>query len=213
MRAPKTAPSAVSARSKRAAILASAGTHFGRDGFDATRWSIIADEVGIGPTALYHYFESKAHCLLTIMRLQLERSFAMLQESSGPETDPLKAVETALRQVYAVTVDDILRLRVLHNNLTILSSPRALAREEAERLSARELLRDFETAWTQLLQRAMNAGEIPTREPQQMARAVLGLVVSVWSWFNPSGSLSITEVGEFTTACCMRMLGDPPAAN
>lgn len=207
----KTLPPPVSSRSKRAAILSSAGHHFGQDGYDATKWSTIADEVGIGQTALYHYFESKAHCLLSIMRLQLEQSFEMLQEASGRETDPLQAVEASLRQVYAVTPEDILRLRVLHSNLSILSTPRGLAREEAERLSARNLVRSFETAWTDLLKRAMDAHQIPERDPKQMARAVLGLVVSVWSWFNPKGGLSIIEVGDFTTDCCLRLLGDGPS--
>ena len=59
------------ARSARV-ILAAAIDSFGADGYEHTKWAKIADEVGIGQTALYHYFESKAHCLLTIMSLELE---------------------------------------------------------------------------------------------------------------------------------------------
>ncbi len=54
-------------RSKRALILTAAIDSFGQDGYEHTKWAKIADEVGIGQTALYHYFESKVHCLLTIM--------------------------------------------------------------------------------------------------------------------------------------------------
>ena len=36
--------------------------------------------MGIGQTALYHYFESKAHCLLTIMSLELTRSLELFRE-------------------------------------------------------------------------------------------------------------------------------------
>ena len=61
-------------RSKRAQILTVATEHFGTVGYEHTKWASIADEVGIGQTALYHYFESKAHCLLTIMRIQLADS-------------------------------------------------------------------------------------------------------------------------------------------
>src|SRR5919108_2694469 len=67
-------------RSKRAAILAAAVTKFGEVGYEATKWSDIAGEVGIGQTALYHYFESKAHCLLTIMSLELTRSLERFRE-------------------------------------------------------------------------------------------------------------------------------------
>lgn len=194
-------------RSKRGAILAAASRQFGEDGYDATKWSKIADEVGIGQTALYHYFESKAHCLFTIMRLQLEHSFATLQEVVASEEDALTAVETALRRVYDVTRDDVLRLRVLHSNMALLATPRSSAREEAERQAARGLIRDFEQAWAALLERAMDAGQIERQDARQLARLVLGLAVSVWSWFNPKGTLSIQEVGAFTTQCCVRLLG------
>jgi TetR/AcrR family transcriptional regulator, cholesterol catabolism regulator len=44
---------------KRAEILAAATERFGRDGYEHTKWADIAADVGVGPTALYHYFESK----------------------------------------------------------------------------------------------------------------------------------------------------------
>ena len=67
-------------RSKRAVILTAAIDSFGQDGYEHTKWAKIADEVGIGQTALYHYFESKAHCLLTIMSLELDRSLERFRE-------------------------------------------------------------------------------------------------------------------------------------
>jgi TetR/AcrR family transcriptional regulator, cholesterol catabolism regulator len=57
---------------KRAEILAAATQRFGRDGYEDTRWADIAADVGVGPTALYHYFESKQHCLYVIMDLTIE---------------------------------------------------------------------------------------------------------------------------------------------
>src|SRR5258708_19996778 len=60
--APRPSP-----RSKRELILATATADFARIGYRASRWSDVADSVGIGSTALYHYFVSKEHCLFTIM--------------------------------------------------------------------------------------------------------------------------------------------------
>jgi AcrR family transcriptional regulator len=45
---------------------------FGRDGYEDTKWADIAADVGVGPTALYHYFESKQHCLFVILALAIE---------------------------------------------------------------------------------------------------------------------------------------------
>src|SRR6201986_294074 len=52
---------------RRAEILTAAVDRFGRDAYENTKWADIADDVGIGPTALYHYFDSKQHCLYVIL--------------------------------------------------------------------------------------------------------------------------------------------------
>ena len=52
---------------KREQILEVAIDAFGRYGYEDAKWADVASAVGIGPTALYHYFESKQHCLYEIM--------------------------------------------------------------------------------------------------------------------------------------------------
>ena len=56
-----------SSRSKRDEILRTATAYFGENGYEATKLADVAAAVGIGSTALYHYFESKLHCLYVIM--------------------------------------------------------------------------------------------------------------------------------------------------
>ena len=56
-----------SSRSKREEILRTATAYFGENGYEATKLADVAAAVGIGSTALYHYFESKLHCLYVIM--------------------------------------------------------------------------------------------------------------------------------------------------
>jgi AcrR family transcriptional regulator len=56
-----------SPRSKRTLILATAIDQFGKLGYEHTKWASIADEVGIGQTALYHAvgigrFVGASHC-------------------------------------------------------------------------------------------------------------------------------------------------------
>src|ERR687884_2313657 len=88
-------------RSKRALILTAAIESFGKDGYEHTKWAKIADEVGIGQTALYHYFESKAHCLLTIMSLELQRSHDQFVEATKDETEPVEELRAAVRAAFA----------------------------------------------------------------------------------------------------------------
>src|SRR5437879_13252303 len=89
-----TSPQELGSR-KRAEILAIATERFGRDGYEDTKWADIAADVGVGPTALYHYFESKQHCLFVILDLAVEdfRSrFERFTEGNPRHLDALVAV-------------------------------------------------------------------------------------------------------------------------
>ncbi|WP_248963346.1 TetR/AcrR family transcriptional regulator [Sphaerisporangium perillae] len=193
-------------RSKRAAILAAAIKNFGKKGYEATKWSIVADEVGIGQTALYHYFESKAHCLLTIMRLELQRSHEMFLKATEGRSDPMEALREAVRAAYAVSENDVLQMRILQNNLAILAVPRNSKKEEAERLAARELVHRIESAWTELLERGMAEGVFARRDAHTLALNMLGMIVSVWRWYRPRGPVTMSAVSELTEDCCVRMV-------
>jgi TetR/AcrR family transcriptional regulator, cholesterol catabolism regulator len=193
-------------RSKRAAILAAAVTKFGEVGYEATKWSDIADEVGIGQTALYHYFESKAHCLLTIMRLGLRNSDTAFREAVLSASGDLDALGAAVRAAYAVSELEVQQNRILQANLALLANPRASEREEAERLASRDLVARIERNWEELLERGMASGAFARRDPQLSARSLLGLIVSVWRWYRPNGPLSLDEVSSFVTDSCVRMM-------
>ncbi|AEM83023.1 TetR/AcrR family transcriptional regulator [Streptomyces violaceusniger] len=193
-------------RSKRAAILAAAVDCFGETGFEATKWSTVAERVGIGQTALYHYFESKTHCLLTIMRLELQRSHDKFTEATEGVEDPTEALRAAVRAAYDVSDQEVLQMRILHNHMDLLSGTRKSKREEAERVEARKLVQLVERNWTNLLVRGMSMGAFPLRDAQLLGSGVLGLIVSVWRWYRPSGPTPLSEVGELIEGACVRMV-------
>ncbi|ADI12955.1 TetR family transcriptional regulator [Streptomyces bingchenggensis BCW-1] len=193
-------------RSKRAAILAAAVDCFGETGFEATKWSIVAERVGIGQTALYHYFESKTHCLLTIMRLELKRSHDKFTETTADVTDPVEALRAAVRAAYDVSDHEVLQMRILHNHMDLLAGPRKSKREEAERVEARRLVQLVERDWTNLLVRGMSMGVFPLRDAQLLGAGVLGLIVSVWRWYRPSGPTPLSEISELIEGACVRMV-------
>jgi TetR/AcrR family transcriptional regulator, cholesterol catabolism regulator len=193
-------------RSKRTAILSAAIKSFGKSGYEATKWSTVADQVGIGQTALYHYFESKAHCLLTIMRLELQRSHEMFLQATANQAGAMDALRAAVRAAYAVSEHDVLQMRILQNNVSILGMPRSSKREEGERLVARELVHRIENAWTELLQRGMDEGVFVERDAHTLALNMLGMVSSVWRWYRPKGQVTLTELSDLIEDCCVRMV-------
>ncbi|MFF1691040.1 MULTISPECIES: TetR family transcriptional regulator [unclassified Streptomyces] len=193
-------------RSKRAAILTSAVDCFGEAGFEATKWSTVAERVGIGQTALYHYFESKTHCLLTIMRLELERSHDRFVEATADVEDPVDALRAAVRAAYDVSPHEVLQMRILQNHMDLLSGARRSKREEAERVAARQLVQVVERDWTNLLVKGMSQGAFPLRDAQLLGSSVLGLIVSVWRWYRPSGPTPLAEISELIEGACVRMV-------
>ncbi|MEV4992939.1 TetR/AcrR family transcriptional regulator [Streptomyces niveus] len=193
-------------RSKRAAILTSAVDCFGEAGFEATKWSTVAERVGIGQTALYHYFESKTHCLLTIMRLELERSHERFVEATADVEDPVEALRSAVRAAYVVSPHEVLQMRILQSHMDLLSGSRRSKREEAERVAARQLVQVVERDWTNLLVKGMSQGAFPLRDAQLLGAGVLGLIVSVWRWYRPSGPTPLAEISELIEDACVRMV-------
>ncbi|MEU7306158.1 TetR/AcrR family transcriptional regulator [Streptomyces sp. NPDC007206] len=193
-------------RSKRAAVLTAAVDCFGETGFEATKWSTVAERVGIGQTALYHYFESKTHCLLTIMRLELQRSHDKFIEATADVEDPVEALRAAVRAAYDVSDHEVLQMRILQNHMDLLAGPRKSKREETERTAARQLVQVVERDWTNLIVRGMSQGVFPLRDAQLLGASVLGLIISVWRWYRPSGPTPLSEISELIEGACVRMV-------
>jgi TetR/AcrR family transcriptional regulator, cholesterol catabolism regulator len=201
-----TVPETEGPRSKRALILTAAIEKFGKDGYEHTKWATIAGQVGIGQTALYHYFESKAHCLLTIMSLELRRSLEAVRAATAEIDRADKALEAAIAVAYDVSAREVLQMRILQSHMDMLATPRPSEKEEVEREKARALVREIEEEWTGLIRRGMSAGDFPKRDAHAMATLVLAIVVSVWRWYRPGGPMTLDEVRELYTGACLRAL-------
>jgi TetR/AcrR family transcriptional regulator, cholesterol catabolism regulator len=198
-----------SARSKRADILRVATAIFGRDGFEHSKWADVAAEVGIGSTALYHYFESKLHCLYVIMADALEADLHDFERITGESDDHPTALVTVLRRLYDLDAQSVLRNRVLVSEQFLVGIHRESPREEEARQLARSRMRDLEFAWATFLARGMEQGVIPEADARLLTRAVLGLHNSVWHWYRPRGPLTLEEVSDFYVRRCLAVLGLP----
>src|SRR5438270_9758463 len=96
-----------SSRSKREGILATATAYFGEHGYEDTKWADVAAAVGIGSTALYHYFESKLHCLYVIMADALESFHTDFERIVSEHDDYLDALVSVLRSGYDLSEQDV----------------------------------------------------------------------------------------------------------
>lgn len=201
-----------SARSKHDAILDAAIQAFGRDGYEDSRWADVAKSVGIGSTALYHYFESKLHCLCVIMADTLQARLEEFEADTQGIADYPAAMQTVLRAGFDLSEHQVLCMRVLVAEQARLAVHRTSPREEEARQRARARTRDIEFAWATFLARAMEQGAIPEADPRLLTRAVLGLHNSVWHWYRSGGDLSLDDVADFFVDGCLAVLGLPTSA-
>jgi TetR/AcrR family transcriptional regulator, cholesterol catabolism regulator len=191
-----------SPRNKRAEIVAVATKFFGENGYEDTKWADIAKAVGLGPTALYHYFESKQQCLFEILVEAFEDAQAeFLRLTDG---DFATTLPVLVRGTFERDDREVCRARVLVSEQGLVRHPRSAPREEAARMRAFVLVKDYEASWRDFLAGGMAAGAIPRTDPELLARALIGIHNSVWQWYRPEGKLDLAEVADFYAP---RMLG------
>jgi AcrR family transcriptional regulator len=208
-KARSTTRSGPSSRSKRAAILETATELFGREGYEHSKWADVAAVVGIGSTALYHYFESKLHCLYEIMAEALEAEVEKFDRITGEHEDFAEALEAVLEAAFDLSEHELLRNRLLVSEQVLVGVHRPSAREEEARQLARDRTRDLEFKWAAFLTRGMEQGAIPDADPRLLARAILGLYNSVFHWYRPRGGLGLAEVSAFYVPRCLAVAGLP----
>jgi len=195
---------------KKEQILDVAIDYFGRYGYEETKWADVAAAVDIGSTALYHYFESKQHCLFEIMATTVGDYRGRFDRIVAEHSSWNDALVALLVDSFDISEQQVLRQRVMVAEFGRIATPRALPREEAARASARAQTRDLEFAWGTFLARGMQQGLMPENDPRLLTRAVLGLYNSVWHWYRPGGTLELRDVGKFFVSRQLAILGCPP---
>jgi AcrR family transcriptional regulator len=196
-----------SPRNKRVEIIAIATEYFGENGYEDTKWADVASAVGLGPTALYHYFESKQHCLFEILVEAVDEALGEFQRLNQGEFSV--AFAAVVRGSFERDHREVRRSRVLVAEQALVRHPRDAPREEDARVRAFALLKRYEESWRDLLAAGMEEGAIPTVDADLLARAVIGAYNSVWQWYRPEGRLELDEVADFYVPRLLVLAGLP----
>jgi AcrR family transcriptional regulator len=194
-------PPRPSSRSKRAAILESATREFARTGYRASKWSDIADAVGIGSTALYHYFVSKDHCLFTIMADVLRDNRDHFDTLQREGSEPREVIVAAMRHPFEGGDQAAVRHQLIMAEMNLLALDHAGPEPEREAyLRARSYAHDIVRDWTRYLEQCMREGSVPHQDPHLLARALIGLVSYVFAWYVPGAAASADAVSDALVA-------------
>jgi len=167
-------------------ILAAAVQIFGQKGFHATSMQEIAEAVNLQKASLYHHVSSKQEILVDVLDQALDLFIANMQvvmQSPLPPDDMLRQA----MQTYMVT---ILQQRDLAS--VLLLEHRSLEPE----LHARHIPRRdrFEGLWRDLIHQGVEAGCYFAVDPAMTARALLGVMNWVITWYSPQGNLTPEQI-------------------
>jgi AcrR family transcriptional regulator len=201
-RTPRPSP-----RNKRAEIVAVATEFFGENGYEDTKWADVAGAVGLGPTALYHYFESKQQCLFEILVEAVDDALAEFERLNQGEFSV--AFPAVVRGSFERSDREARRSRVLVAEQGLVRHRRQSPREEDARRRAFGLLKKYEASWRELLAGGMREGTIPTVDADLLTRTVIGTYNSVWQWYRPEGRLPLDAVADFYVPRLLALAGLP----
>ena len=87
-------------------ILQAARERFARDGYRATTNKLIAADVGITPTAIYHYVDSKAALYAAVYCDTIDRVYTEFEQAAAAESHLLARYTAVLRRANEMQLED-----------------------------------------------------------------------------------------------------------
>jgi AcrR family transcriptional regulator len=162
---------------------------FDRKGYAQTNINDIATELGLGRSAIYHYFRNKEEILAAMVEAEAltpSHQLQILMEQPG-----LSASERIRRGV----VDGIIRRLATGSRSILLSRLETQIPEELGPLynQGRRHIYDF---YVRCITEGIANGEFRELDPKIAAFAVIGMANWTSRWYSPKGSKSPKEIGE-----------------
>ena len=164
---------------------------FNRHGYDATSMGILAENLGISKSAIYHHVPSKGDLLKLALDHALGGLEAILEAPQARTGAADSRLEFVLRQTVAVLVE---RLPFV----TLLLRLRGNTDVEREALARR---REFDHAVARLVEEAVADGALRSDVDARTAtRLLFGMVNSLVEWYRPGGGLTADQLADAVVA-------------
>ncbi len=172
-------------------LLAVAVRVFNERGYDATSMDVLAKNLGLTKSSIYHHVAGKEELLELALNRALSGLFAVTTETEALSGRSVDRLEHVLRRSVEVLVAELpyvtLLLRVRGNSEV---ERRALARR-----------REFDTVIAELVAGAVAEGDVRAdADPAVTSRLLFGMVNSLIEWYRPRSDHPVDEVADALVA-------------
>jgi len=169
---------------RRLDILHAAARVFRRRGIAAAGMREIAEEAGLSPGNLYHYFSGKHEILLFCQGRTLERMLAAVQAAQGSAAERLRSVLRA----HVHSMLDELEGATAHLDVEALPG-----RLRAKMIGKRDA---YERAVRGIVAAGVKGREFARCDAALVTRAMLGAVNWTARWYRPDGPQGTDEIAD-----------------
>jgi AcrR family transcriptional regulator len=175
-------------KSAREDILRVFAKHVARDGYSDTSISDTARALGLSKGTVLHHFGTKRELLECVHVAYMERRLAEAHHILASLADPeaqLAAIVYALLKAHRDDRDATLAF--LREIVRFADADEAMTAIRAQRATYTQLV---ET----VVQRGMERGAFRSDDPTLVTLQIFGVCNYAWTWYRPSGPLSVEDV-------------------
>lgn len=179
---------------------------FDSKGYTQTGMGDIAREIGLGRSAVYHYFRNKEEILAALVEA----------EALGPSSELQELIDdtslTATERLRRAITNGIIRRLSSGSRFIFFSRLETQIPEHLEGLynQSRRQIYDF---YVRCITDGMASGEFREVEPKIAAFAVIGMANWTSRWYSPAGQKSPREIAEVIADIALQGLRAPEKQN
>jgi len=160
---------------------------FNRHGYEATSMGMLATELGISKSAIYHHVKTKEEILESALDDALHGLEAVTDEAESTAGSAREKIEALIRGAIRVLIDR-------QPQVTLLLRLRGNSDLEKQALLRR---RQLTTRLERLIAAAQAEGSVRTTTgPKILARLVYGTINSLVDWYDPEKSAGAEQTGD-----------------
>ncbi len=168
-------------------VISAAVRLFNDHGYEATTIGMIADQLGVSKSAIYHHVRSKEELLAAALDHAMGSLEAVLADEQSQAGDAVARLEFVMRGTVTVLTNELAEV----NLLLRLRGNTELERRILQRR------RRFDRAVAQLMQDLADEQNFGSdTEPRATTRLVFGMINSITEWYRPDGPLGTQALGD-----------------